>query len=140
SRKIITKGKTTAATRRPGSRMNFSRSRSAMAVMAFSSGIFARQKTQIGVLQRCRLCPQHGQRLLDRLHNLVRGASIEANYEVAIFVEGQLESDEPAPQRCPIGGVDVQRLLNQLDFHLVWRADGDDATAIDDADPVCVLS
>src|SRR5438094_2196583 len=114
SRKIIRKGKTTAATRRPGSRKNLSRSRPAMAVMAFSSSIFARQETQIGVLQRCRLCPQHGQGLLDRLHDLVRGAPVEANDEVAIFIERQLESDEPAPQRGAIGGVDVQRFLNQL--------------------------
>src|ERR1700756_4186579 len=71
SRKIIVNGKITAAARRPGSRKNLSRSRPAMADMAFSSGIFFRQKPDISVLERRRFCPQHGERLLDGMHHFV---------------------------------------------------------------------
>src|SRR2546422_2147465 len=114
SRKIIKKGKTTAAIRRPGSRKNFNRSRPATAAIAFSSDIFARQKPEIGVLERCRLRPQHGQRLLDRMHHLVSAAFIEANHKMAVFAEGHFQRMQPVPERVAVDSIDVQRLVNQL--------------------------
>src|SRR2546426_4460444 len=114
SRKIIRKGKTTAAIRRPGSRKNFSRSRPAIAAIAFSSGIFARQKPKVGLLQRCRLRSQHGQRLLDRMHHLISAASIETNHKVTVFAEGHFQRVQLPPEDTTVGGIDVQSLVNQL--------------------------
>src|SRR5438876_9740582 len=106
SRKIIRKGKTTAAMRRPGSRKNFSRSRPAIAAIAFSSSIFFGQEPQISLLQSCRLRPQHGQRLLDRMNHLISAASIEANHKVAVFAEGHLQRVQLLPEDTAVGGID----------------------------------
>jgi len=52
SKKIIAKGKMTAATMRPGSRKNFSKSRPASAMTTFSSRIIAtRENPEVGVLE-----------------------------------------------------------------------------------------
>src|SRR5438094_542254 len=97
SRKIIVNGKITAAISRPGSRKNFSRSRPAMAERACSSGIVFRQQPEIGVLERRRFRPQHRQRLLDRMDHFVRGAAVQANHEVAVLAELQVERPELKP-------------------------------------------
>src|SRR5256885_11615755 len=74
SRKIITNGKTTAATSRPGSRANLRRSRDAIATTAFTSGLLLSQDPQIGVLESRRLGSQRGERLVESVDDLVRGA------------------------------------------------------------------
>src|SRR5712691_3241164 len=114
SRKIIVNGKITAAASRPGSRTNFSRSRPAMAEMAFSSGIFFCQKLDIGVLERRGLCRQHRERLVDRMHHFVRGAAVQSNHEVAVLAERHVERVEPEPQGAAVGRVDVQGLVSEV--------------------------
>src|SRR5260370_2218059 len=84
SRKIIVNGKTTAATSRPGSRENFSTSRPAMAAIAFISNIFSSQQPEVGVLERRRFGPQHGERLVDRVHPLVRVAANQPDHKLAV--------------------------------------------------------
>ena len=76
SKKIITNGNTTAATRRPGSRRNLSMSRAAIAMIAFVSLIARRQDPQICLLERWRFGPQHGQRFVNGTHDLMRRAAV----------------------------------------------------------------
>src|SRR5216684_6763358 len=113
SRKIMVNGKTTAATSLPGSRENFSTSRPAMAAIAFSSNIFSRQQPEVGVLERRRFGPQHGERLVDRVHHLVRGSDIKVNHEVALLRERHIQGMQPAAKSAAVGRIDVQRLVDQ---------------------------
>src|SRR5689334_9483127 len=98
SRKIIVNGKITAAARRPGSRRNFRRSRPARAEMAFSSGSSFRQEPQVCVLEGRGFCPQHRERLFDRMHHLVRGPVVQAYHEMAVLAERHVERLEPDAQ------------------------------------------
>src|ERR671934_30722 len=94
SRKIITNGKISAPTIRPGSRTNFSRSREAIPATACRLRIlclfflFACEDAEVGVLQSRRLRPQHCQRLVDGPHDLVRRPAVETDGEVAVLLEG----------------------------------------------------
>src|ERR1700716_2776875 len=99
SKKIIAKGNTTAATRRPGSRMNLSMSRPAIAATAFSSRIAGRQDPEVGVFERGRLGPEQRQRLIDGTDYLVCSPTVEVDRENAVFGEGDFHLDQAAAER-----------------------------------------
>src|SRR4030088_1312217 len=86
-RKIVTAGKIRAATMRPGSRMNFVRSRAATAATAVRSFIAGREDSEVCILQCRRLGAQHRQRLVDSPHDLVGGAAVQVDHENTVFTE-----------------------------------------------------
>src|ERR1700704_5891161 len=90
SRNIMAKGKMSAPTNLPGSRMNFVRSRAAIAATAFSSLIAGRQDPEIGVFQSRRLGSEQCQRFVDGSHNLMCGAAVQVDHEDAVLAEWDL--------------------------------------------------
>src|SRR6185436_20005525 len=140
SRATIANGNTTAATSRPGSRKNFSRSRPARARATFTSRIFARQDAEVRVLQARGLGLQQRQRLAELLDDLVRALPVELDDKGAVLRERELELVQAPPQRAAVRRVDVQALLHQLSLDLARRAQRDDAAVVEDADAVGVLS
>src|SRR6267143_287050 len=136
SRKIIANGNITAATSRPGSRINFNKSRPAIAPTAFISFIAGRQDSEIRVLQGRGLGPKHGERLVDPPYDLMRRAAVELYHEGAVFAERDLHREQPAPQSRAVIGVDIEPIMDELPFDVARRAQRNDAPVVEYADPV----
>src|SRR5712692_10628145 len=84
---------------RPGSRVNFSKSRAAIATTVFTSGLLLRQDPEVGILERRRLGPKRGQGLIDRVDDLVSGSAVQVDDELTLFLKGNLQLGQLPAQR-----------------------------------------
>src|SRR5438105_7564849 len=131
---ISRKGKTKVPMSRVRSRVNLTRSRDAIAAIALSS--FTGQDPKVGVLEGGGPRPELGQRRLQQGHYLGRAATLQANLESAVLLEPQVQAPELIPQAVAVGGVDYQRLFQQLVHHFLRRSQRHHPTSIHDANPV----
>src|SRR5439155_1556176 len=121
------------------SRSSLMKSRCASARIAEASLTGLTHYFEVRVLEAGRMRLHDRERCFDRAKDRVDGVTVELELEGRTAARQVAESRELVAQARAIGGIDEHVVLDQIALDVVGRPERDDATLVEDANPVGLL-